>query len=50
MKTARARWTSLDLPIWIVFAVLLISGLVVQRSVERRTETFSDPQGTFKVP
>lgn len=50
MKTARARWTSLDLPIWIVFAVLLISGLAVQRSVERRTETFSDPQGTFKVP
>jgi len=46
---AQDRWKRLDLPLWVAVAVMVAVGWLVIRSVEARTVSFADPQGSLRV-
>jgi hypothetical protein len=43
------RWRRLDLPLWVAVLVMLVVGWTVIRSVEARTVTYLDPQGSLRI-
>lgn len=49
MTNVGSRWTRLDLPVWVTFAILLGIGTALTGAVEARTTTQADPQGPLRV-
>lgn len=43
------RWMRLDLPVFVALAVMLAIGMLVIGSVDARTVSFADPQGSLRL-